>query len=244
MHRKTLSKLLRQGLQIVVTGGLLLGWRARAEVLDRNYSDADFFGGAFLVGQASGFIFAHGTKFTVAGNGFFDLTRLTIFAQNVDGSADANHYEVSIVADEYNRHNGTHQPSDTPVWSGSPSGIGSIEMNYSMNLSGVVEGGQDYWILFSPIAEDSGYYTWSFPGSAFGSIQDPGMVAFRWSLTGVPSGDWAAGGNTYRPSFIVEGIAVPEPETLALLLIGAATAAARLRLAARACVTPATNRCS
>jgi hypothetical protein len=124
-------------------------------VLASNYDGSSYNLSAYDVGPSFGYTFSWGAKFTVAGTGDFDLTQVTVPLVIFGGNPDPNNYQLSIVSDLGD------SPTENVLWSTTPQGVTS-GANYSFSATGTVQGGQDYWLLFSPIAPDSGLYGWYF----------------------------------------------------------------------------------
>jgi hypothetical protein len=167
-------------------------------------------------GHGGAYTYAIGAKFTVGGSGSFALTKATLALWAPQDDPNSSNYELAIVGDV------NDTPTGDVLWSAAPNGVTS-EGNYSFDLTGTVIGGQDYWLLFTPIAPDSGMYLWA---NCQGWWGDDGSVAERWSRTGPPQGDWVVLDHEVRPAFLVEGTpVVPEPGITSLLLVGMAALA-------------------
>lgn len=203
---------------VVFVPGPMMG---QPVVLAGNYNGTDFNGSDYLVGHDSGYTIAWGAAFTVAGTGDFNMTQVTMplyipssFGAIQNPTPDLNHFLVSVVADDGG------QPSDNLIGGFTPVGIGSTPANHTYDIAGVLHGGMNYWLIFSPIAQDNGCLGWFFSTPL--TSYETGHLAERWSSDGVPTGAWTIswGFGSVRPAFVIEGTAVPEPNSYMLLSLG------------------------
>jgi hypothetical protein len=192
-------------------------------ILASNYDGTNFDGSSRGVGYdnvGSSYTYAIGASFMVAGSGSFELTSITmpVFIDSViDGIPNSANYQISIVGD-----NGG-QPTGDLVGSFTPAGVGFSEANDIFNITGVVQGGMNYWLVFSPIAPDSGAFEWNLAWSP--TYIGEGYLARQWSSgISVPSGSWqiSTGSGAVQPAFLIQGMAVPEPGNYLLLGLGGA----------------------
>jgi endonuclease I len=169
-----------------------------------NYDGSNFITCAsYAVGPFFGQTYSVGTMFRFSGG-----ERLTLPLRN-SGSADASNFRLSIVAEDI------WNPTVEVIWSGTPGGVGPSDSNHSYVLDGIVQGGQNYWLLFETIAVDSGYYAWPFASSPLTYCgqdvpPDSGSVASRSSATGPPTGPWNFQVDI-RPAFLIEGNRLSAP---------------------------------
>jgi|GEM_PF-3577166 len=190
-------------------------------ILAGNYDGTNFNGGYAEIGLdiSSGYSFADGVNFTVAGTGDYNLAQVTmaLYVSHVTGgNPNPANYEISVVSDNGGQPTGSLVGAFTPVGQAfSPTGA-----NYTFDITGLVHGGENYWLLFSPIVPDNGNIGWNFAWAPNNFV--PGLSADRWSTTGVPTGSWSVFDTHSAPpsAFLLEGVAVPEPSSHVLLGLG------------------------
>jgi hypothetical protein len=197
----------------------LPGWVSGQQiVLADNYDGTNFDSSSYNVGFDSGYTVSWGADFTVAGTGDYDMTEviLPLMANPAFGGIpNPANYRISVVTDVGGR------PIGDLVGSVTPGNLGPSGANLTYEITGVLQGGIDYWLLFEPIAPDNGCIEWNF--SAPWQSGGIGHVAERWSSSGVPTGDWTISGpvGAIQPAFVIEGIeVVPEPGCQVLLGLG------------------------
>ena len=191
-------------------------------ILAGNYDGINFNGGNADVGKDffSIYTFANAVNFTVVGTGDFNLTRVTmpLFVSGVTGGTpNPTNYEISVVSDNGGQPTGSLVGAFTPVGQE----FGSTGANHTYDITGLVHGGGNYWLLFSPIVPDSGSIGWNFAWAP--NFFVPGLSADRWSVGGVPTGPWSVFDTHGAPpsAFLLEGVAVvPEPNSYVLLGLG------------------------
>lgn len=183
--------MLRLRFKVVLFYALLLllplGSHAQSIVLAGSYDGSHYELSAWEVGFVpynTEFI-GVGGKFRIDGTGEFTLTRATLAIASYN-QPDSSKYQLSIVNDTGG------VPGGEVVWSGVPQGIGTQMNNANVNfdLTGQVQGGRDYWMLFSPVAPDSGQYLWFFPSrldTPTGSWHKHGPMADRALGSGMSS---------------------------------------------------------
>ena len=188
-------------------------------VLAGNYDGTHFDLSYAEIGfDSSGHTSAWGANFTVAGSGDFNLTQviMPLFVSAVmGGTPNPANYQMSVVSDN------AGQPTGDLVGSFTPGVLSSSMGNYAYDITGVVHGGANYWLLFQPIAPDSGNIGWNLASSPM--YPGTGYVAERWSDSGVPTMAWAisGGSGSVQSAFLLEGTAVvPEPSSYILVSLG------------------------
>ena len=174
-----------------------------------NYDGTNYDFSSYDVGFNSGYTVSWGADFTVAGNGDYDMTKviLPLMANSsFGGIPNPANYQISVVSDVGGKPVGAVVGSLTPI---APR---PFTVNYTFDISGVLHGGMNYWLLFGPVAPDNGCFEWNF--SAPWQLPGVGNLAERWSSSGVPTGNWAisAGPGSVQPAFVIQGTeVVPEP---------------------------------
>jgi hypothetical protein len=199
---------------IVLSPGQVLGQQL---VLAGNYDGTNYDSSSYDVGFDSGYTVSWGAGFTVAGTGDFDMTEviLPLMANPAFGGIpNPANYKISVVSDVGGKPGGDVVGSLTPI-APVPSTV-----NYTFDISGVLHGGMNYWLLFEQTAPDDGCIEWNFsaPWQSVGT----GHLAERWSSSGVPTGDWTISGpvGAVQPAFVIEGIeVVPEPSSYLLTAV-------------------------
>ncbi|MBI3850375.1 MAG: hypothetical protein HY298_08815 [Verrucomicrobia bacterium] len=180
-----------------------------SKVLASNYDGTNSLNCAlYYVGKSFSYTYSEGARFQVSGSGEIKLKRMILPLAKSE-IANANNYKLSIVRDD------RLSPGQEVIWFGIPQDVGPTVGNYSYALNGIVQGGQNYWLLFEATAADVGYYLWPFASSPLlycGQDRPPdsGYVASRWSTNGPPTGFWHIWPNDIRPAFLIEGNHVPE----------------------------------
>jgi hypothetical protein len=174
-----------------------------------NYDGTNFDPSSYDVGRATGYTFAWGANFTVSGTGDYNMTEIImplVIYSGFGGNPNQANYRISVVRDVEG------QPIGNVVGSLTPIGIGPASENLTYDITGVVHGGTDYWLLFEPIAPDNGCINWNF--SSPWQLPGVGNLAERWSSSGVPTGNWtiSTGIGSVQPAFVIKGMeVVPEP---------------------------------
>jgi len=181
-----------------------------------NYDGTNYDLSSYDIGRATGYTWAVGASFTVTGTGDFNMTKviMPLVVYSFSENPNPANYRVSVVNDVGGQPVGTVAGSLTPV---SP---GPLAANYTFDISGILHGGMNYWLLFEPIAPDNGCINWNFSYSSI--YPGIGYLASRWSSSGVPTGDWtiSTGPGSVQPAFIIEGmVVVPEPSSFALIAL-------------------------
>ena len=199
-------KITRSILTSVLGGILVLIFTctdADAGILSSNYDGVTYNLSDYVIGNYFNTdVFAFGAKFTVNGQGSYRLTNF-ILPLMASGNPNPTNYQISIVADLGGK------PAGEVIWSTIPSGV-TVASNYNFFAAGAVEGGRDYWVLFSPVAPDSGSYEWFFSQPLY--VFDSGYTAERYSTNGEALTPWTViHGGRVRPGFVIKGV----PLTLA-----------------------------
>jgi hypothetical protein len=188
-------------------------------VLGGNYDGNNYDLSSHDIGLAYGDTFADGADFTVAGTGDYQMTEVTLPISIYIGNPNPANYLISVVSDVGG------EPAADVISSMTPGNIGTSTANLTYDISGVLHGGMTYWLLFQPIAPDDGCFSWYFstPWQTIGS----GHEAYRATSGGVPTGDWfvSTGAGFVQGAFRIEGVEIPEPQSVVLLGLGLTTLA-------------------
>jgi hypothetical protein len=190
------------------------GSHAANKTLAGNYDGTNSIDCAlYVVGDQFNTTFSLGAMFRVAGRGDIKLSRLILPIGESTLSAPPNpaNFRVSIV------HGNYLSISDDVIWSGMIGDTGTMVENQSIALSGMVRGGETYWLLFEQTGFDTGSYNWAFASSPLAWCRpdvpdDVGYTAHRYGSNGdPPTGNWYIQPYDIRPAFLIQGNHLPKP---------------------------------